>query len=178
MRLYPPVSSLIVLLREAGHGGVDLDLTGGSRRSLATPAAGPTSVFIPGELLPLGCIGSRCGAACVQLMYNCRVMFNIWTLHRDPRYWEAPEEFRPARFLPDEAASHHPGAYFPFGLGPRRCVGWRFALEEGVLCLARIFQRFELRLDAERHTGPLDLRSSVTLAPPKGIWLKVHGREV
>ncbi|EFN55197.1 hypothetical protein CHLNCDRAFT_134405 [Chlorella variabilis] len=165
MRLYPPVSSLIALVREAGHGGVDLDLTGGSRRSLATPAAGPTSVFIPGELLPLGCSD------------NCRVMFNIWTLHRDPRYWEAPEEFRPARFLPDEAASHHPGAYFPFGLGPRRCVGWRFALEEGVLCLARIFQRFELRLDAERHTGPLDLRSSVTLAPPKGIWLKVHGRE-
>jgi thromboxane-A synthase len=46
-----------------------------------------------------------------------------------------------------------------------------------VLCLARIFQRFEVRLDAERHTEPLDLRSSITLAPHGGIWLRVAERQ-
>jgi thromboxane-A synthase len=54
-------------------------------------------------------------------------MFNVWALHRHPRYWQDPLSFRPERFLPGSAeeATRHPGAYFPFGLGPRKCIGWR-----------------------------------------------------
>ncbi|KAL4858882.1 Cytochrome P450 3A12 [Chlorella vulgaris] len=150
MRLYPPVSALLALAREPKQGGVDLVLGDGSTMHL--PDA-------------------------------CRVMFNIWTLHRDERYWPEPTAFKPDRFLPStpsgkvEASANHSGSYFPFGLGPRKCIGWRFAMEEGVLCLARIFQRFEIRLDTERHQRPLDLRSSVTLNPEGGIWIRVTERK-
>jgi len=57
-----------------------------------------------------------------------------YLLHRDPRFFDDPEHFRPDRFLP--GAKTHQAAYFPFGLGPRRCIGEGFALMEGTLVLS------------------------------------------
>jgi thromboxane-A synthase len=75
-----------------------------------------------------------------------------------------------------EAAARHPYAFLPFGLGPRKCLGYRLATEEGVLVLARLLARFEFSLDGERHAGPLDVRSAITMAPRDGIWLRARER--
>lgn len=73
------------------------------------------------------------------------VVVPIGGIHRDPRLWDAPLEFRPDRFLDDPAAaSRHRMAYLPFGTGPRICIGSSFALQELVLVLATVLQHHEL----------------------------------
>ncbi len=62
--------------------------------------------------------------------------------HHDPRFWDAPEAFRPERFL-DGAGPSHPFAYAPFGGGPRKCIGEQFALTEAQLILATLLPRVE-----------------------------------
>ena len=78
------------------------------------------------------------------------VLYSPYTLHRDPRFWSAPEAFRPERFAPDGEASAVPRyAYLPFGAGPRRCIGENLAQLELVFAVARVLQRFTLRLPRE-----------------------------
>jgi len=67
-----------------------------------------------------------------------------WLVHRHERHWEAPDEFRPERFLPD-APPPAKYTYLPFSLGPRVCTGQHFGLYEAMLCLATLGQRFRLR---------------------------------
>ncbi|GAB4820987.1 hypothetical protein N2152v2_008033 [Parachlorella kessleri] len=88
-----------------------------------------------------------------------QVMFNPFAAHFDPQQYTDPQEFRPDRFLPDneENKKRHPYAFIPFGVGPRKCIGYKFAIEEGTLALARLVDEFEFGLDKEHHTGPLDL---------------------
>ncbi len=89
-----------------------------------------------------------------------------WNIHRDERWFEEPEEFRPERWgdgLEDEIPDY---AYFPFGGGPRHCIGMRFALMEAKLALATMLQRFEFEAVTE---PPLDLRMMVTMQPADGI---------
>jgi cytochrome P450 len=65
-------------------------------------------------------------------------------------------------------------AYFPFGGGPRICVGNHFALLEGVLVLATLLQTIEARPQVPAHELRLD--RSVTLRPKTGVWLEVQRR--
>ena len=68
-----------------------------------------------------------------------------WLTHRDPRFWPEPDRFLPERWLtPDPQRPKL--AYFPFGAGPRLCVGERFAWMEGTLILARVAQQWRFRL--------------------------------
>src|SRR5262249_53405015 len=67
-----------------------------------------------------------------------------YVTHRDPAWWDEPERFKPERFLPGEGAGRPKFAYFPFGGGPRVCIGNAFALTEGPLILAALAQRFRL----------------------------------
>ncbi|MGC1659124.1 MAG: cytochrome P450 [Candidatus Acidiferrales bacterium] len=101
------------------------------------------------------------------------ILFSQWVMHRDPRYYEAPEEFRPERWLEGLAARLPAGAYFPFGDGPRRCIGQGFALLETSLVVATIAQRFRFRLIANQKVAPEPL---VTLRPHNGIQMTVHAR--
>ncbi len=66
-----------------------------------------------------------------------------WLMHRHADHWEAPDEFRPARFLP-EASPPAPFTYLPFGLGPRHCVGEAFTMRAAELALATLARRFRL----------------------------------
>jgi cytochrome P450 len=87
---------------------------------------------------PFDLAGYRIGAGAVCFMSQ-------WLMHRDPRFWPEPERFLPERwFTPDP--NRPKLAYFPFGAGPRLCVGERFAWMEGVLILARVAQHWRFRL--------------------------------
>jgi cytochrome P450 len=77
-----------------------------------------------------------------------------WNAHRDPRFWEAPEQFDPDRFAPERSDKRPAFAYLPFGAGPRQCIGNQFALTEAQLVLATIAQRYQLRLAAGHPVRP------------------------
>ncbi|SNZ15644.1 Cytochrome P450 [Natronoarchaeum philippinense] len=98
------------------------------------------------------------------------VMLSQWATHRDPRYFEEPEEFRPERW----AESDHPTyAYFPFGAGPRSCIGKQFSLTEATIVLATIAREYRLdRVD----DGELDLRGSLTMHPKDGVDVRIEPR--
>jgi len=74
------------------------------------------------------------------------VIVSQWVTHRDPQWWPDPERFDPDRFTPEAEAARPKFAYFPFGGGPRRCIGEPFAWMEGHLLLATIAHRFRLNL--------------------------------
>ncbi|SDR17221.1 cytochrome P450 [Natronobacterium texcoconense] len=101
------------------------------------------------------------------------VRMHQWVVHRDPRWYDDPLAFRPARWT-DEMESELPKlAYFPFAAGPRRCIGDRFAMLEARLLLATIYQNYHLELVP--GTG-LDLRATITARPKEEIPMTVYER--
>jgi cytochrome P450 len=99
------------------------------------------------------------------------VLMSQWVTHRDSRYYDEPDAFRPERWLDGLAERLPPGAYFPFGDGPRRCIGQGFAMLESALVIATIAQRFRFRLAPGRNVATEPL---VTLRPKHGIWMTLH----
>ncbi|HEY9641571.1 MAG TPA: cytochrome P450 [Coleofasciculaceae cyanobacterium] len=89
-----------------------------------------------------------------------------WVMHRHPRYFAEPEAFNPERWNPDLEKQLPRGVYFPFGDGPRICIGKSFALMEAVLILAAIAQTFHLELIPDQT---IELQPSITLRPKHGI---------
>jgi cytochrome P450 len=99
------------------------------------------------------------------------VLVSQWVTHRDPRFWPDPERFDPLRFTPEAKASRPKMAYFPFGAGPRVCIGESFAWMEGVLLLATIAQRW--RFERGNDVEPQAL---VTLRPKQRMSMRVTRR--
>jgi len=99
-----------------------------------------------------------------------------WRTQRDPRFFPDPDRFDPERWRADPVRSGKIPrfAYFPFGGGPRVCVGASFAMMEATLLLAMIQQRFHLEI----VTGhPIEIFASVTLRPKYGIRVIPHNRK-
>jgi cytochrome P450 len=96
-----------------------------------------------------------------------------WVVHRDRRWFEEPEAFRPERWAGDLARRLPRFAYFPFGGGPRQCIGNSFAQMEAVLLLAAIAQRFQLSLVPDQRITPTPY---VTLRPEPGIRMRLTHR--
>jgi cytochrome P450 len=96
-----------------------------------------------------------------------------WVVHRDARWFPEPEVFRPERWENDFAKSLPRQAYFPFGGGPRVCIGNAFAMMEAVLILVTIARRFRVTPGDDR---PMELTPSVTLRPKNGIPLVCRSR--
>ncbi|MFD7326031.1 cytochrome P450 [Streptomyces sp. NPDC059875] len=104
-----------------------------------------------------------------------RVWSSQWATHRDGRWFTDPEEFRPERWgtAEGEAAEEIPEyAWFPFGGGPRVCLGTRFAMVEAVLILAVLARRFRLDLDP----GEIRPVPSLTLQPDREVHATVRAR--
>jgi cytochrome P450 len=91
-----------------------------------------------------------------------------YAMHRDPRFWSDPEAFRPERFAPEEAKKRPAYAYFPFGGGPRICIGNGMAMMEGQLVLACLLRAFDFRLAEGRAP---EMNPLVTLRPKGGMWM-------
>ncbi|KAL2086689.1 hypothetical protein ACEWY4_017748 [Coilia grayii] len=84
------------------------------------------------------------------------VMVPTFALHRDPEIWPDPEAFKPERFSKENKESIDPYTYMPFGMGPRNCIGMRFALASIKLGIVELLQRFTLTTCAETEI-PLGL---------------------
>jgi cytochrome P450 len=105
---------------------------------------------------------------------GCGVSLAQWSVHRDARWFDAPLEFRPERWERDLAKRLHRFAYFPFGGGPRQCIGNNFALMEATLLLATIAQRFRIGIVPSHPVVPMP---SITLRPRYGIRAVLHQRK-
>jgi cytochrome P450 len=101
------------------------------------------------------------------------VLLSQYVTHRHRGFWDNPEGFDPDRFLPERSDGRHPYAYFPFGAGPRICIGNHFALIESVLILATITSRWSLNLIPGRPVIP---ESRVTLRPKHGLFMTAEAR--
>jgi cytochrome P450 len=100
------------------------------------------------------------------------IYFSPWVLHRDSRWFEEPERFRPERWLDDSMARLPKYAFLPFGGGPRVCIGERFAMMETVLVLAALLRRFRFE-----PAGPDPLPfPSVTLRPDRPVLMRLAAR--
>jgi cytochrome P450 len=97
---------------------------------------------------------------------GAQVAMSQWVMHRDPRHFDQPEEFKPERWAGEQTRSLPRYAYFPFGGGPRLCIGNAFAMMEATLILATIAQRFHLALAPSQTVTPLP---SITLRPRNGV---------
>jgi cytochrome P450 len=109
----------------------------------------------------------------VRLPARTLVRVTPWLLHRDPRWWPQPLAFQPERFLPGAAHEVARGAYIPFGIGPRVCLGQHFAVLEMTLIAALLLQRFELAPVGDEAPRP---RMAVTLRPDGGLTLRLRRR--
>jgi cytochrome P450 len=126
---------------------------------------------------PAYAIGREAVKACeiggYRIPARATVFVCPWVQHRDARYFERPLEFIPERWA-DGAAQRLPRfAYFPFGGGPRICIGNRFAMMEAVLLLACITRRFRLELDPGCRLVPFP---SITLRPAYGVRMRIAAR--
>ena len=101
------------------------------------------------------------------------LLMSQYVMHRDARYFPEPEKFDPARWTPEAQAGRPKFSYFPFGGGPRQCIGEGFAWMEGVLLIATIAQRWRLRL-VPGH--PVELQPLVTLRPKHGMLMTLERR--
>jgi cytochrome P450 len=101
---------------------------------------------------------------------NSVIFVGPYVMHRHPKFWENPDVFDPERFTPERSADRPPFAYFPFGGGPRLCIGNQFALIEAQLLLATVAQRYASFLRPQPPDRKRDdvLSRRPGAAPPTG----------
>ena len=101
------------------------------------------------------------------------MIISQWVMHHHPDHFADPEAFEPERWANDLEKQLPKGVYFPFGDGPRICIGKGFALMEAVLLLAAIAKKFQLSLVPEHAIVP---QTSITLRPEHGIKVVLKKR--
>lgn len=97
---------------------------------------------------------------------NVMILLAIYELHRDPGFWDNPEAYQPERFDPKNKKDFSK-YYYPFGAGPRMCVGNNFAMYEMILVVARILKKYQI----EEQTDTIELDPLISLRP-KEVLLK------
>jgi cytochrome P450 len=97
------------------------------------------------------------------------LFFLPYTIQRDSRWYDDPQTFNPTRWLDGLEQSLPKGAYLPFGLGPRICIGNGFAEMEAQLILATMAQQLQLQQLTEARVGP-----SITLSFAQPIQMKIQ----
>jgi cytochrome P450 len=111
---------------------------------------------------------AECEVGGYRMVAGTTALMSQWVMHRDPRYHEAPERFEPDRWTAEYEKALPRFAYFPFGGGPRQCIGAGFAMVEACLILATVAQRYRMDLAPGQKVEPY---ASITLRPKEGIHL-------
>ena len=101
------------------------------------------------------------------------ILLSQYVTHRHPAFWENPEGFDPERFTSERSEGRPHFAYFPFGGGPRRCIGDNFATLEMRLVVPMIVQKFRLQVASG---VPITPAPALTLRPEHGLPMTIHHR--
>ena len=102
------------------------------------------------------------------------VLLCPYTTHRHPDFWNDPERFWPDRFAPEHSEGRPKYAYFPFGGGPRLCIGKHFAMMEAQLILATMAQHYHVKLD---ESVPVEPEPLITMRPKHGVFVTLQSRQ-
>jgi cytochrome P450 len=105
---------------------------------------------------------------------GARIIISPYVVHRSPKVWERPLEFEPDRFEPERMKGKHRFAFFPFGAGPRQCIGMGIATMESQLFLASFLDTFRFELEPDQDIRPL---ARVSLKPNGPIRTRLHLRQ-
>jgi cytochrome P450 len=126
---------------------------------------------------PAWAVGRECVRECEvggrRVPKGTQVFGFQWVIQRDPRWFADPSAFRPERWGEGSVSRLPRYAYFPFGGGPRLCIGNYFATMEAVLILATVARRFRLRLVPGRE---VEVLPALSLRPKSGVLVKLEGR--
>jgi cytochrome P450 len=102
------------------------------------------------------------------------LLLSQWVTHRSPRFYDDPGTFDPSRWDPDRRRDRPRFSFFPFGGGPRHCIGKQLSLMEGKLILGTVAQQFSLEYGRDEE---LDLRGSLTMHPQEAVEMTATRRE-
>ena len=127
----------------------------------------PPITFIPRVAAEDATIGRH------RVKRGAMLMIAPWTIHRHRDYWKDPHAFDPDRFSPEREHELVPGAYLPFGLGPRVCVGAGFAQLEASLILARLCRRYDFQVIDAHKVRPV---ARLTTRPAQQLMCRVIPR--
>ncbi|MBL7777201.1 MAG: cytochrome P450 [Chitinophagales bacterium] len=108
-----------------------------------------------------------------HIQKGTNVLIPIIYYHRSEKYWDEPLKFKPERFAPEVRNKIDRFVYFPFGGGPRLCIGNNFALIEMQLILIQLYRKFRFRL---KPGFQVDMEPLITLKPKDGLMMKVERR--
>lgn len=131
-------------------------------------------LFPPGILIDRVC-SEEITLHGVKFPKGMTVILPIYAIHMDPEIWEEPHEFRPERFSPDAKEARHQFAFFPFGHGPRNCIGMRLGQLELKIVLASVLRRFDV-LPCQKTVYPVKLEP-LKLAAKDGLWVRLERRK-
>lgn len=109
---------------------------------------------------------------------NTSMWIPIYGFHLDPNNFPEPEKFDPERFSDENKNSIKPYTYMPFGLGPRRCIGDRFALMETKILMAQLLHNFVLKPSAKTTKHIIFGKKSFVMEPENGFWMKLETRKM
>jgi len=120
---------------------------------------------------------SQPGCKNVIVEPNNVMLFPAYAIHHNPEYFPNPDKFDPERFR-DEKDNILPYTYLPFGHGPRKCIGNRFALMETKILIAHLLQKFTLKT-TEKTVEPIVYnKKTFTLQSVGGFWIGLEKREI
>jgi cytochrome P450 len=109
----------------------------------------------------------------VDIVPGTLVIAAPWLVHRHRLLWREPDLFEPERFAPERRQKISRFAYFPFGMGSRVCIGAGFAMQEALIALAMIVQRFRPRPLPGAYVQPV---ARITLRPARGLPIRIERR--
>ena len=100
----------------------------------------------------------------MKIPKNSSLLFSLLEIHTNPKYWDEPQKFKPERFSKANA-NQFSGHYFPFGAGPRMCIGNNFAMYEMILAIAEIIKTYKI----SEKKKPVQIKPLITLKPKNAI---------
>jgi cytochrome P450 len=109
----------------------------------------------------------------VEIAPGTLIIVAPWLVHRHRLLWQEPDLFEPERFAPERRAKIPRFAYLPFGAGARGCIGAGFAMQEALIALAMIVQRFRPRMVPGAYVQPV---ARITLRPACGLPMRIERR--
>ncbi len=108
-----------------------------------------------------------------QFKAGDQVLLNLWALHRHYELWEDPDSFVPGRFVGENRKKINPFQYLPFGIGPRNCIGQRFAKQEAVIMAVLLFKNYRFEYIGNEPPWP---RMRITLQAENSMPMRVLAR--